>query len=501
MNPHQHPPTARGERRRFSSERLEPVVSSVNDAELVRAAQAGDRQAFSSLFERWFDRSYDVAWRIVRNHDTAAEVAQDTFLAAYNKLDTLRDADAFGGWVLRTARNKALNRLEREGRSMAMDTDDTVGLIDLGRSAADVADDIVRQEQHDLVWAAAAALGERDASILDLHLRHDLDPSEIAEALDISPNAAHQTLFRLRKRLEGAIRSWVLWEDGQPTCGELAQALEAADVTAFGPSAVRTISRHVAECDLCDEKHAAILTPAAMFSAVPILVIGPGVRQAAAAELISQGVPIDPTLVSHAVPVEPEPVSPTSPAGTGPAPVAKKSKALVGGVVAAAALVVAAVVIGASLVGNESTEIEMIAGPPVTEQARVLGTAPAVDPPTPGDLAEPVDTDAPPATTEPGLTDATEPPPPPPPPRETTPSTASTTSSTSSTSTTTETTQPPAPPVFTTLRLDHVGPGACGAVAGSGDIYTLVWSTTGADSVVISGHGVLPGQRAPSGNL
>ena len=57
-------------------------VQGHDDVELVEAARSGDPEsAFGRLFDRWFDRTYDVAWRIVRNPDTAAEVAQDSFLA------------------------------------------------------------------------------------------------------------------------------------------------------------------------------------------------------------------------------------------------------------------------------------------------------------------------------------------------------------------------------------------------------------------------------------
>ncbi len=151
-----------------------------DDPDLVLAAQArrpGD--AFTTLFQRWFDPCFDVARRIVHNDDTAAEVAQETFLVAWRQLDTLRDASAFGGWVLRTSRNKALNRLERERRSMAVDQDEHPALTDL-EAVGDVAGDVTANEQQQLVWAAAAALGERDASVLDLHLRHGLDAAEIA---------------------------------------------------------------------------------------------------------------------------------------------------------------------------------------------------------------------------------------------------------------------------------------------------------------------------------
>ena len=275
-----------------------------DDAELVLAAQAGDQQAFSTLFERWFDRSYDVAWRIVRNRDTAAEVAQDTFLAAWQGLDGLRDPAAFGGWVLRTARNRALNRLEREGRSRAVDPGDAADALDAapvgvvasseGRPGGDPADAVARDQQVALVWEAAEALGERELSLLDLHLRHGLEPAEIAEALDVTPNNAHQLLFRLRKKLGGAVRARVLWRGGDPRCDELARALFGAGVTSFDAKAVKVIDAHAEACPICSQARALATSPEALFAATPLLAAPAGVRQAVVEALRSAGVPLDP---------------------------------------------------------------------------------------------------------------------------------------------------------------------------------------------------------------
>src|SRR5690606_30541761 len=180
------------------------------DAAWVEAARSGDPDAFGRLFDRWFDPVYDVAWRIVRDRDTAAEVAQDVVLVAWPGLDGPAQPGSFGGWVRRIARNRALNRLDRERRSLP---DDAAAAEVLDRSAPDVdmTAALGEHEQAELVWAAASALGERDASLLDLHLRHGFGAREIADELGVTANNAHQLLHRLKGKLAGAIRAWVLW--------------------------------------------------------------------------------------------------------------------------------------------------------------------------------------------------------------------------------------------------------------------------------------------------
>ena len=91
------------------------------DASRIARLGAGDDRAFGELYDDWYDRVFDLARRIVRDDELAADVAQDTFLSAWKNIGTLEDPNAFGGWLLRIARNRALNVGGREGRSVAVD--------------------------------------------------------------------------------------------------------------------------------------------------------------------------------------------------------------------------------------------------------------------------------------------------------------------------------------------------------------------------------------------
>jgi RNA polymerase sigma factor (sigma-70 family) len=268
------------------------VAQERSDTDLVLATRAGDAGAFGILFDRWFDRVWDVAWHVVRDREVAAEVAQDAFLAAWQGIDDLREPAAFGGWLLRTSRNRALNRLERERRTTpAGGTEDPVMAALPGRDP-DPAAALDDHSHVELVWAAAAALGERDISVLDLHLRHGLTPAEIAEELDVAPNHAHQLLFRLRERLAGAIRSWVLWRHGLPRCADLRAALAGAGIAAFSADAARIIGRHAGDCEACTADRDEVLAPERLFAAVPIALAPPLLKAQAAAALEAGGVPM-----------------------------------------------------------------------------------------------------------------------------------------------------------------------------------------------------------------
>ncbi|SNR33000.1 RNA polymerase sigma factor, sigma-70 family [Haloechinothrix alba] len=261
------------------------------DEELVVACCAGERAAFGVLVQRWFDRCWNVAWRILYDRDLASDTAQDALLAAWEGIDRLDTPAAFGGWILRIARNRALDRLDKERR--AVPTADE-GALEPGPESNTLADpeaELTRAQQHDLVWAASAALGERDASLLDLHLRYGMEPNELAAELGVAPNAAHQALFRMRKRLGGAVRAWLLWRDGSPGCVALRAELAAAGIERFTAETARLVDRHAGDCAECSDQRERVSAPSALFSAVPLMAVPLATRAAAVRELAASGVP------------------------------------------------------------------------------------------------------------------------------------------------------------------------------------------------------------------
>lgn len=263
------------------------------DARRVETARSGDTSAFSQLFENWFDRCYDVAFNIVRNDDTAAEVAQDTFVAAWQGLDKLDDPTKFGGWILRISRNKALNRLQRERRSRPEAGDVMTDLHDRSgpgqdpvgsQRTTDVEELADRQDQRQIVWAAASVLGPAEASLMDLLLRHQLTPAEIADELGIDPNNAHQRLHRMRAKLGDAVANHQLWRGGRPQCDALRADL-AGEGDEFTEAAHKRITRHARRCEHCSEERKRSVSPEKLFAAVPVAVAPGFLRSQAAAAM------------------------------------------------------------------------------------------------------------------------------------------------------------------------------------------------------------------------
>lgn len=86
------------------------------DAELVRRASAGDGSAFEALVLRYEIPLRKLVYGYVLDWELAEDVAQDAFLLAYRKLDSLGESAAFKSWLYRIAINRAHDELRRAAR-------------------------------------------------------------------------------------------------------------------------------------------------------------------------------------------------------------------------------------------------------------------------------------------------------------------------------------------------------------------------------------------------
>ena len=163
------------------------------DADLVRAAQAGNQDAFASLYERYARVVHGVLLARVRALDVD-DLVQDVFLAAWNRLDRLREPAAFGGWLTMIARNRATDFHRR-----AMD------LVELPADLTAHDATAERAEAHRLL-AIVRSLPDAYRETLVLRLVEGLTGPEIAARTGLTPASVRVNLHRglklLRERLQ-----------------------------------------------------------------------------------------------------------------------------------------------------------------------------------------------------------------------------------------------------------------------------------------------------------
>ena len=185
-----------------------------DDRELLGRAQAGDMSAFEALVGRHEEKVYGLALRMTRSEADAAEIAQDTFLSAYQHLSEFRGEAAFGSWVHRIAANNALMRLRRQ-KVVDIVSDELAGPEFTERgSLAEVpesdwskrADDkIIEDELGRAIQAATDALPEGYREVFLLKDVEGLSYEEISEMVGISIPAVKSRLHRARLALREAI--------------------------------------------------------------------------------------------------------------------------------------------------------------------------------------------------------------------------------------------------------------------------------------------------------
>jgi RNA polymerase sigma-70 factor (ECF subfamily) len=98
-----------------STAALDPTFRTFPLAEVVLAAQQGDRDAFGELVERYQRAVYASAIRRLGNDAEAQELTQEVFVQALRKIGQLREPAAFGGWLRSMCARMAINRAVRRG--------------------------------------------------------------------------------------------------------------------------------------------------------------------------------------------------------------------------------------------------------------------------------------------------------------------------------------------------------------------------------------------------
>src|SRR5262249_33660445 len=85
----------------------EHIASIVTDAELVKASQAGDREAFGALVERYYSLISSLGCALMGSVSKSEEVTQDAFILAWRHLPRLREPERFRSWLFTITRNAA----------------------------------------------------------------------------------------------------------------------------------------------------------------------------------------------------------------------------------------------------------------------------------------------------------------------------------------------------------------------------------------------------------
>ena len=173
-------------------------------ARLVRAAKAGDRAAFGELVRRFEGAVYAIALRKLGRPLEAEELAQEVFIKAFEKLDQLKVAAAFGGWLRAITLRLAINRVVRKSHTVSAEPEL------LAATCADIRnplDEVLAGERRAQVRAGLKRLGAMDRDTLVAFYVRGQSLVEMSEEFDSPVGTIKRRLHVARKRLAKELES------------------------------------------------------------------------------------------------------------------------------------------------------------------------------------------------------------------------------------------------------------------------------------------------------
>jgi RNA polymerase sigma-70 factor, ECF subfamily len=174
-------------------------------ATLVASARRGDRPAFAELYQRFHRAVHGVVLARVRYAD-AADVVQDVFAIALERLPQLGEVAAFPGWIMSIARNRAIDHVRALKPPHAERSWELDELSDLPVEAS-------RSAEVAQVLTALRALPEAYQETMILRLVEGMTGPEIAEQTGLSPGSVRVNLHRGMKLLRERLG---ITEEGSP---------------------------------------------------------------------------------------------------------------------------------------------------------------------------------------------------------------------------------------------------------------------------------------------
>lgn len=231
----------------------------VSDADLARAAAAGDRAALAGIYNRYAAPLHAYCMGMVRDRHAASDCVQDVFCIATTELPKLRNADRLRPWLYAIARRSALRALAERRREPAFDELPDNAAVGPGPFTLTAQNELAR-----LVAQAAAGLSERDRRVFELAYRHGMTGADLAQTLGLSYDSTKKLLQRLRDTIERTLGALlVARRAAQNGCPELAACLSGWEEQ-FTVLTRKRVVRHIESCSECDAYRRSVLNAVAM---------------------------------------------------------------------------------------------------------------------------------------------------------------------------------------------------------------------------------------------
>jgi RNA polymerase sigma-70 factor (ECF subfamily) len=180
-----------------------------NDDDLIRRTQEGDLRAFDILVRRYQKKIYFAAYRMVKSHDAADDVAQDTFINAYSAIKSFKIGHSLYTWLYRICMNLSINYLKRQKFVVPESRfEEETSPLEKEATGADPMEQLEAKELGWKIEKAMDSLPPKYKAVLVLRLYEDLSYEDIAKTLKISVGTVMSRLFRARERMQEMLKEY-----------------------------------------------------------------------------------------------------------------------------------------------------------------------------------------------------------------------------------------------------------------------------------------------------
>lgn len=193
------------------SEKTTSTDRSRKDLSLVKAALSGDQQAYQQLVDKYRNPLYFHILKLVRNRDVVDDLVQETFLKAFDCLQSYNKDYAFSTWLYRIATNHSIDYLRKKKLS-TLSIDEPVkgkeGEMKMELTDEDSYTDreIIRKQRRAMIRDAIESLPEKYRIVIRMRHMEEMSYEEIAEELNLPLGTIKAHIFRAREFLNKALK-------------------------------------------------------------------------------------------------------------------------------------------------------------------------------------------------------------------------------------------------------------------------------------------------------
>jgi RNA polymerase sigma-70 factor (ECF subfamily) len=172
-------------------------------AEAIRAVRAGDVQAYAAIVGRFQGPLMTFCTAMLRDRQAAEELAQDTLVRAYERLDTFDASRPMKPWLFRIAHRLAQQGWRAQRREQARRQ--AAAAVDPDRGDPGPAERLLADERSERLWQAVSRLPMAQRTAVVLYYREEQTAEQVAETMGISAGTVKTHLLRARSRIHAEL--------------------------------------------------------------------------------------------------------------------------------------------------------------------------------------------------------------------------------------------------------------------------------------------------------